>query len=606
MKLNPFSKTEASTPHPNVPASAANTSTHSSSLDAENDKAKMADEALLEKTKSTATDGGSVGKTKSSPEKLARTTSIPGIPADVDLENIEYPKGAKLAIIVISLCVSIFLMALDNTIIATAIPRITDDFKALNDVGWYGSAYLLTTCAFQLFFGKLYTFFSIKWVYLTAIFIFEVGSAVCGAAPNSIGLIVGRAVAGLGSAGIFSGALVIIAYSVPLVKRPIYTGLIGGMYGLASVVGPLMGGAFTDHVSWRWCFYINLPIGAITVFGIAIFFKSPPRKAEQSIGWKERSKQFDPIGTAIFLPCIVCLLLALQWGGSEYEWKNGRIIALFVLFGILAISFAAVQAWQQENATTPPRVLKQRSVLGGAWFAICLGASFFIFIYYIPIWFQAIKNTTATKSGINSLPMILALVIFSIVSGVLVTVLGYYTPWMIGSSVLMSIGAGLLSTWEVDTGSGKWIGYQILYGIGVGIGMQQALIAVQTVLPLHDIPIGTSIINFCLTLGGALFISVGQNVFTNRLIGNLATAAPKVPSYIVLETGATNLRQGVLDIDPGSLDGVQTAYNDAIISAFYVSAAMAALSIFGSTVMEWKSVKGEKEKVESAAGMENV
>ena len=145
----------------------------------------------------------------------------------------------------------------DNTIIATAIPRISDDFSAIEDIGWYGSSYLLTTCAFQLLWGKFYTFFSIKWTFLTAIGIFELGSLVCGVAPNSTALILGRAIAGLGSAGIFSGALIIIAYSVPLDRRPIYTGLIGGMYGIASVAGPLMGGAFTDRLTWRWCFYIK-------------------------------------------------------------------------------------------------------------------------------------------------------------------------------------------------------------------------------------------------------------------------------------------------------------------------------------------------------------
>ncbi|KAJ6526050.1 major facilitator superfamily domain-containing protein [Mycena capillaripes] len=166
-----------------------------------------------------------------------------------DETNDDYPHGLKLLLLMLALCFSVFLVALDNTIIATAIPKITDQFKSLDDVGWYGSAYLLSTAATQLLFGKLYQILSIKWVYITTISIFEIG---------------------LGSAGIFSGALIIIAHSVPLSKRPMYTGLIGGMYGIASVAGPLMGGAFTDKVTWRWCFYINLPIGAVTLMKAAI------------------------------------------------------------------------------------------------------------------------------------------------------------------------------------------------------------------------------------------------------------------------------------------------------------------------------------------------
>ena len=221
--------------------------------------------------------------------------------------------------------------------------------------GWYGSSYLLTTCAFQLLFGKFYSFFSIKWVFLFALFVFELGSLVCGVAPNSTALIVGRAVAGLGSAGLFSGALLIVAYTVPLQQRPIYTGFIGAMYGIASVVGPLLGGAFTDHVTWRWCFYINLPLGGFTAGIIILFFKSPKRQKNAAVGFWNRFQQFDPVGTIVFVPAVVCLLLALQWGGTTYPWNSGRVIALFVVFGVLLITFVATQIIKGENATGKAR-----------------------------------------------------------------------------------------------------------------------------------------------------------------------------------------------------------------------------------------------------------
>ncbi|KAJ5502678.1 Major facilitator superfamily domain general substrate transporter [Penicillium fimorum] len=492
--------------------------------------------------------------------------------AETAQDEEQYPTAWKLMLISIGLCLCVFCVALDNTIIATAIPKITDQFNSLEDVGWYGSSYLLTTCAVSLMFGKLYTFYSIKWIYLTALFIFEIGSLVCAVTPSSVGLICGRAIAGLGAAGLFSGSILIVSKSVPLNKRPFYTSIIGAMFGIANVAGPLMGGAFTDHLTWRWCFYINLPFGAVTFLFVLFFFQTPKAIMKKST-FKEQLKELDLVGSLFFLPAIISLLLALQWGGTKYAWGSGRIVGLFVVFGVLGLVFIGIQIWAGDRATIPPRLIKNRN---------------------LPIWFQSVKGATALKSGIMNLPTILAVVIVSILSGGLVTFFGYYTPFMIASSVLMTIGAGLLTTLELDSNHSKWIGYQAIFGIGLGLGMQQPMIVAQTSLKAGDIPSGTAIVLFAQTLGGAIFVSVGQNVFQNQLVQNLAHYAPEQDSAKLISAGATMLRTLVTG---DALHRVLLAWNAAIVQTFYVAVAMGALSLVGPIFVEWLSVKGKKVEV---------
>ncbi|KLJ12377.1 hypothetical protein EMPG_09542 [Blastomyces silverae] len=512
-----------------------------------------------------------------------------------DGDQTEYPSTKTLLVIMGAVYLVFFIVALNRTIIATAIPRISDDFKALDDIGWYGSVYFITNCSTQLIFGKVYGLFSPKWVFISAIVLFEIGSAVCGAAPNSIAFIFGRAIVGVGSSAIFAGAVVIILHTIPLHKRPIYLGLLGSTFGLASVVAPLLGGVFTDKVSWRWCFYINIPIGAVTLAIVYFVLKMPKAKHGTDLAsapFKKKMLHLDPFGMLCFFPGMICLVLALQWGGTTYGWNSARVIVLLVVFGLLLLGFMGLQVWNKEYASVPGRIAVQRSMLAGVYYTICAGGHMLVMLYYLPIWFQAIKGVSAVNSGINIVPTMISLVVGGIMAGALVSKIGYYTPFMILSTVFSSIGTGLMTTFTKETGPAKWIGYQVLYGFGLGTGLQQAHMAAQTVLPKMDVPIGAALVLFAQAFGGAIFLAVGQNVFANGLAARLANI-PGIDATIIVDVGATTLRNRIRS--PEILDLVLDQYNDALIETFQVALALACLSLLGGLAMEWRSVKGQQK-----------
>ncbi|KAF3767728.1 major facilitator superfamily MFS-1, partial [Cryphonectria parasitica EP155] len=482
-----------------------------------------------------------------------------------------------------------FLVALDRTIVATAIPRITDDFHSLGDIGWYGSAYMLTTAASQLVFGRLYKHYNMKWVFLIAIAIFEAGSAICGAAPTSPVFIFGRAVAGLGSAGIFSGAMMIMIPMIPLHKRPMFQSMFGMVFGISSVLGPLVGGGFTNGVTWRWCFYINLPIGGFAFVFMLFFWNPPPRKVEPA-PFFTHIKRLDPLGAFFFVPSIVCLLLALQWGGSTYAWNSWRIILLFVLFGVLAFAFAIVQVLTPETASIPVRIITQRSVICATLFTFFIAGSMLILVYYLPVWFQTVKLINPLKSGIYTLPLVLSLVASSMLGGIFTQRIGYYIPAMLFCPMVMAVGEGLLSTLTRSSLQASWVGFQFLSGFGLGFGMQTGGLVVQTVLPMSDVPMGIALIFFVQQLGGAVATSMGQTILSNLLVSRLA-GIPGIDPEQIVNNGATELTAIVPAQD---IDTVISVYDYALTRIFLTAMGMALAALLAAAGVEWRSIKEGK------------
>ena len=394
-----------------------------------------------------------------------------------------YPSGAKRTIIIAALCLGTLLVAIDVNIIAVAIPTISTAFHALDDVGWYGSAYIICLMVLQPVFGVIYKFFEPKTIYLFSILIFELGSVILATAPSSPVFILGRAITGCGGAGLLQGALCIVALSVPLEKRPLYLGIVVSSFGAAAGFGPIMGGALTDRLSWRWCFWINVPVGAVAALIVFIFLKlEDTDNTDRKLSVKKKLQHLDPFGVCLLLGAVCCIVLSLQWGGSRFPWRSAKIIGLFIGSGLLGVFFFVFEWRLGETAMLPLRVFGQRSVMLG-----CLYECFLQMIndstaYYMPFYFQATQGASPVLSGAKFLPLVL-LEIFTIgITGAIVSKTGHYMPFMVAGGCIAAVGIGLLTQIALGTPASQWATYLAISGLGIGLGLNLPFTALHVVL----------------------------------------------------------------------------------------------------------------------------
>ncbi|EAW11909.1 MDR family MFS transporter [Aspergillus clavatus NRRL 1] len=522
-----------------------------------------------------------------SPEEK-REAAPPPAPVAVGPPKPMYPTGVKLVLVVLSLLLAMFLVALDMSIIATAIPKITREFGSLDQVGWYGSGFFLTLGAFVSFWGKAFKHGPVKWVFLGSIFVFEIGSLICGVAQNSTTLIAGRAVQGVGGAGTTSGVYLLMAISVPPPKVPTYLGLTGGIFSLASVAGPLLGGAFTDQVTWRWCFYINLPIGGLVMIIIALVYQPPAFMKPVPITLKELLLTLDLPGMALLIGSLTCFFLALEWGGITKAWNSSEVIGTLIGWILLMVIFGILEWKQGERALIVGRIMRRRTIWVCSAFIGCTNFAGFARTYNLPIYFQAIDGVSPWQSGVRVLPTILSLCKFRMRLSIAEYKIGWYQPFLIVGSMLAIIGGGLIYTFDIGTPAGKWIGYQIIAGFGLGLAIQTPVIVAQSTTAQPDMGMAMSNVLFFQFVGGSFGTSCAQAIFNNGLLESLPRLAPDVSPQLVLSTGAYNLR-GVFSGD--QLLGVLQAYMVGLKHAWIMSIVLWGVTLILAFCGEWINIK---------------
>jgi EmrB/QacA subfamily drug resistance transporter len=485
--------------------------------------------------------------------------------------------GRRRTLVIIgALLLGMLLAALDQTIVATALPTIAGDLHGLSHLSWVVTAYLLASTVSTPLWGKLGDLYGRKVFFEAAIVIFLIGSALCGLAHSIFILIVFRAVQGIGGGGLLTGAQTIVADVVPARDRGRYQGLFGSVFGVTSVIGPLIGGFFVDNLSWRWVFYVNLPVGAVALAVVAAVLPGQLRRAQHRI---------DYLGTVLLAGAATSLVLLTSLGGTTYRWSSAPI---FILGG-LAVVLGAAFIWAESRAAEPVvplHLFRNRVFSAASGIGFVVGFALFGAIAYLPQYMQIVKGVSPTVSGLRLLPLMVGLLTTSIVSGRLVSRWGRYRIFPIIGTATMTVGLYLLSHLGVTTGI--WLSslYMLVLGAGIGASLQVLVVAVQNAVSYADLGAATGGATFFRSIGGSFGTATFGAVFANVLAGDLARALHglALPHGVTAASGAS---PAVLAHLPAAVHaGYVSGYATALQTVFLVAVPFGVLAFLLSWTLK--------------------